>query len=47
MVHGSYGQFRVEVDGDVVVDAGTFAFLGVLPSGRTVIDAVRARLSQS
>ena len=29
---GPYGSFRVLVDDTVVVDAGSLAFLGVLPS---------------
>ena len=47
MVKGRYGEFKVLVDGAPVVDAGALAALGVLPSGRTVVDAVRARLSTS
>ena len=45
MVHGRYGEFKVLVDGDIVIDAGSLAFLGVLPSGQTVVDAVRGRLA--
>jgi hypothetical protein len=45
MVRGGYGEFKVLVDGDPVVDAGAMAALGVLPSGRKVVEAVRARLS--
>jgi hypothetical protein len=45
MIHGRYGEFKVLVDGATVIDGGTLAVLGVLPSGRTVVDAVRARLS--
>lgn len=45
MVHGRYGEFKVLVDDDVVVDAGGLAVLGVLPSGRKVVEAVRAKLS--
>jgi hypothetical protein len=44
MVHGRYGEFKVLVDDEVVVDAGALAALGVLPSGRKVVDAVRSRL---
>jgi hypothetical protein len=44
MVHGHYGEFKVLVDGETVVDAGALAVLGVLPSGRKVVEAVRARL---
>ena len=45
MVRGRYGEFKVLIDGDTVVDGGALAALGVLPSGRKVLDAVRARLS--
>jgi hypothetical protein len=45
MVRGHYGEFKVLVDGDTVVDGGAWAALGVLPSGRKVLDAVRAKLS--
>lgn len=45
MVRGHYGQFQVSVDGQVVIDGGALAALGVLPSGRKVVEAVRARLS--
>jgi hypothetical protein len=45
MVRGHYGEFKVLVDGDTVIDGGALAALGVLPSGRKVLDAVRSRLS--
>ena len=45
MVRGSYGEFKVLVDGETLVDGGALAFLGVLPSGREVLEAVRTRLS--
>jgi hypothetical protein len=45
MVHGKYGEFKVLVDGKTVVDAGALAILGVLPSGKKVVDSVRARLA--
>jgi hypothetical protein len=44
-VHGRYGEFKVLVDNQVVVDAGTLAMLGVLPTGRAVVAAVKTRLS--
>ena len=46
MIHGRYGEFKVLVDGQMVIDAGALAALGVLPSSRKVVDAVRARLSR-
>ena len=45
MVRGHYGEFKVLVDGKVVVDGGKLAALGVLPKGRTVVDEVRKRLA--
>jgi hypothetical protein len=45
MVRGHYGEFAVAVDGATVIDGGALAALGVLPSARKVVDAVRARLS--
>jgi hypothetical protein len=46
LVGGPYGQFKVSIDGSTVVDGGTWAALGVLPSGTTVVKAVRARLER-
>jgi len=45
MVRGRYGEFKVLVDGESVIDGGALAALGVLPSGRKIVDAVRARLA--
>ena len=45
MVHGRYGEFKVLVDGDVVLDGGAVAFLGLLPSAKKVVDTVRGRLA--
>ena len=45
MVRGRYGEFKVLVAGETVVDGGALTALGVLPSQRRVLDAVRAKLS--
>ncbi|MBZ5598830.1 MAG: hypothetical protein LAN83_10940 [Acidobacteriia bacterium] len=44
MVRGHYGEFKVLVDGNTVIDGGAAAFLGVLPSGRKIVAAVRDSL---
>lgn len=44
MVRGRYGEFKVLVDDQTVVDGGALAVMGVLPSARKVVDAVRAKL---
>jgi hypothetical protein len=43
-VHGRYGEFKVLVDDKTVIDAGAAAFLGVMPSGKKVVAAVRSAL---
>jgi hypothetical protein len=45
MVRGQYAEFKVLVDGDVVIDGGALTALGIMPSRRKVVDAVRARLA--
>lgn len=42
--HGRYGEYKVLVDGETVIDGGALAVLGVLPSARKIVAAVRTRL---
>jgi hypothetical protein len=44
-VHGNYGEYKVLVDGEPVIDGGKWGALGVLPSGKKVVATVRARLA--
>ena len=46
MVRGHYGEFKVLVDGETVIDGGALAALGVLPSERKVVATVREHLSR-
>jgi hypothetical protein len=45
MVQGHYGEFKVLVDGNTIIDGGALAFLGVLPSGGDILAAVKDRLA--
>lgn len=45
LVKGRYGEFKVLVDDKVVVDGGALVTLGIMPTGRKVVDAVRSALS--
>jgi len=45
MLHGHYGEFKVLVDGETLVDAGRLAFLGIFPSRKAVLAAVRTGLA--
>jgi hypothetical protein len=45
MVRGHYGEFKVLVDGEAVIDGGALAVLGVLPSGSKIVETVRGHLS--
>lgn len=44
VVGGPYGQFKVDVDGNTVLEGGALTALGVLPSAQKVLEAIRARL---
>ena len=46
MVRGRYGEFKVLVDDDVVVDGGSAAFLGILPSRAKILAAVKQRINR-
>lgn len=46
MVHGRYGEYKVLVDDEVVVDAGALSALGIVPGDKRVVEAVRERLSR-
>ena len=43
-IRGHYGEYKVLVDGETIVDGGPLVILGVMPSGRKIVDQVRARL---
>jgi len=42
---GHYGEYKVLVDGDVIVDGGPMSVFGLLPSARNVVSKVQARLA--
>ena len=44
MEHGGYGEFKVVVDRETVIDGGALAALGVVPSDGRIVRAVRDRL---
>jgi len=46
MVRGRYGDFKVLVDGEVVVDGGSAAFLGIVPSRAKILAAVKKRINR-
>lgn len=45
MVHGHYGEYKVLVDGRMVIDGGLLTVLGVVPASRKVVEAVRTALA--
>jgi hypothetical protein len=45
MIHGHYAEYQVLVDGNVVMDGGALTALGVVPSGRKIVEAVRAAMA--
>jgi hypothetical protein len=45
MVRGNYGEFKVLVDGNVVIDGGVRVTLGIMPSSARVLATVRTALA--
>jgi hypothetical protein len=43
-IKARYGEYKILVDGETIIDGGAKALLGILPSCKTVIDAVKIRL---
>jgi hypothetical protein len=46
MVHGRYGEFKVIADGETIIDGGSKVILGIMPSAKEIIEAVRAHLPE-
>ena len=44
MIHGHYGEYKILVDGRPVIEGGLFSTMGILPSGRRVVESVRSKL---
>jgi hypothetical protein len=44
-VKGRYGEYKVLVDGETIVDGGPMVILGLVPSARKVMAKVRERLA--
>jgi len=42
-----FGEFQILVDEEVLIDGSAKAMMGILPSGKKAVDAVRLRLSGS
>lgn len=45
-IHGNYGEYKVLVDDEIVVDGGRLVILGVMPSARKIVGEVRERLAR-
>ena len=43
-IKGRYGIYKIFVDGEIVMDGGAKALLGILPSGKKVVAAVKSKL---
>ena len=44
-IRGGYGEYKVLVDGETVVDGGRWVTLGVMPSPPRIVEKVRAHLA--
>jgi hypothetical protein len=45
LVKGRYGEFKILVDDKVVIDGGALVTLGIMPSGRKIVDTLRPLIS--
>lgn len=46
-VRGHYGEYKVLVDGEVVVDGGALVMVGMMPPARSTVAKVRERLASA
>jgi hypothetical protein len=46
LVKGRYGEFKVLVDDKVVIDGGALVALGIMASGKKVVETVRPLVSK-
>jgi hypothetical protein len=46
LVKGRYGEFKILVDDKVVIDGGALVALGIMPSGKKVVETVRPLVSK-
>ena len=44
-IHGGYGEYKILVDGRIVVDGGRLVTLGIMPTARKSVATVRAQLA--
>ena len=47
LVKGRYGEFKILVDDKVVIDGGALVTLGIMPSGRKVVETVRPLIQKA
>ena len=46
MVRGHYGEYRILVEGETVVNGGAMAFLGLLPSVEKTVAKLNEHLAK-
>ena len=46
-IKGHYGVYKIMADGETILDGGTKALLGILPSGKKVVEAVKRKLAEA
>jgi hypothetical protein len=44
-IPGRYGEYKVLVDGETVVDGGAQVIIGLMPSARKIVERVRGQLA--
>lgn len=43
LIHGRYGEFKVAVNGETIINGGAKVILGIMPSAGEIITAIKAK----
>jgi hypothetical protein len=46
MLHGSYGEFKILLDGETILDGGAKGIIGIFPSSGAIVETLRGSLSK-
>ena len=45
-IKGHYGEYKILVDGEILINGGAKVVLGLYPSGKKAVEAVKKRLAE-
>jgi hypothetical protein len=45
-IKGHYGEYKILIDDEIVIDGGVKALLGIFPSSKKVVGTIKTRLAE-